>query len=85
MPIDKFIVDFYCHELKLAIEVDGSSHETRKGYDLRRQAILEDLGVTFVRFENDDVNRDMNGVIRILIGVISDIEMEEEDKDDHQL
>jgi len=74
VPIDGYIVDFYCHELNLAIEVDGSSHEHKIEYDISRQMVLERLGVRFIRFENNDVNRNMNEVLRALEGVIIEIE-----------
>ena len=74
MPIDEYIVDFYCHELRLAIEVDGSSHDNKKEYDLRRQRKLESLGVNFIRFEDKDVTQSMNDVLRVLITVISELE-----------
>jgi very-short-patch-repair endonuclease len=68
VPIDNYIVDFYCHELMLAIEVDGNSHnfEEVEQNDLVRQAKLESLGVTFVRFKDIEVKQSMNEVIRIL-------------------
>ncbi len=52
-----FVLDFYCPQLKLAIEVDGSSHdgEDRKIYDKQRQNLIELLGIRFLRFTNDDV------------------------------
>lgn len=50
-PIDHFIVDFYCAELKLAIEVDGGQHFTEKGleYDKERTRILEGYGIKVLR------------------------------------
>jgi len=74
VPIDGYIVDFYCHELNLAIEVDGSSHDNKYEYDISRQRVLERLGVRFIRFENIDVNSNMNDVLRALEGVIIEIE-----------
>jgi|ERR1035437_169934 very-short-patch-repair endonuclease len=74
VPIDEYIVDFFCHELRLAIEVDGSSHINKYKYDLRRQKKLESFGVRFVRFEDDDVKRNVNDVIRALGIVISGLE-----------
>jgi very-short-patch-repair endonuclease len=74
VPIDGYIVDFYCHELNLAIEVDGSSHENKFDYDMSRQRVLERLGVRFIRFENIDVNRNMIDVLRALERVILEIE-----------
>ena len=70
VPIDEYIVDFYCHELKLAIEVDGSSQINKYEYDLRRQKKLESLGVKFIRFEDIDVKRNINDVLRTLIIII---------------
>jgi very-short-patch-repair endonuclease len=74
VPIDEYIVDFYCHELRLAIEVDGSSHDNKQEYDLRRQWRLESLGVRFIRFEDIDVKRNLNDVLRALLIVISELE-----------
>jgi very-short-patch-repair endonuclease len=54
-PIDRFIVDFFCAELKLIIEVDGSSHFAKPEYDAYRQKRLEDLGYTFLRFGEGEV------------------------------
>jgi very-short-patch-repair endonuclease len=55
VPIYEFIVDFYCHELRLAIEIDGYSHDEKFEYDLIRQEKLESLGVGFLRFNDIDV------------------------------
>lgn len=55
--IDQFIVDFYCKRLQLAIEIDGSCHdsEAAQAKDRDRQARLESLGVVFLRFRDDAV------------------------------
>ena len=66
VPIDNFIVDFYCHELMLAIEIDGSSHDEKQDYDQNRQLILEDLGVKFLRFEDMDIKKKMFWVLEEL-------------------
>jgi very-short-patch-repair endonuclease len=60
VPLDAFIVDFYCHELKLVVEIDGSSHDqpANSDADLQRQARLESLGVSFLRFTEFEVRRD---------------------------
>jgi very-short-patch-repair endonuclease len=64
-PIDRYIVDFYCKDLKLAIEIDGSSHDgeeaTRR--DKIRQDRLESLGVRFLRFADADVKQNMDMVL----------------------
>ena len=53
-PINHFIVDFFCKELMLAIEIDGNSHDYKIGYDLYRQNKLEELGIHFLRFSEQD-------------------------------
>jgi very-short-patch-repair endonuclease len=67
VPIDNFIVDFYCHELMLAIEIDGSSHDDKQDYDQNRQFILENLGVKFIRFRDIDVKQRMGWVLEELM------------------
>src|SRR6185369_16937454 len=62
-PADLFILDFYCHELKLAIELDGESHAGRSEYDRGREAELENYGVKFIRFTNDEVFQNLETVI----------------------
>lgn len=63
-PIDKFIVDFYCAELKLVIEVDGNSHFTKVGkdYDAARTEILEGYGLKVMRFTNEQVLNNLESV-----------------------
>jgi very-short-patch-repair endonuclease len=72
VPIDKFIVDFYCHEIMLAIEIDGNSH-----YDLdkdnSRQAQLEKLGVRFIRFADHTVKNEMNAVTLAITDMIDQL------------
>jgi len=65
-PIDKFIVDFYCKKLSLAIEIDGDTHIYRYDYDDKRQKELEKLGVHFLRFEDIEVKKNMNNVLRVI-------------------
>ncbi|MCD6019074.1 MAG: methylase [Bacteroidetes bacterium] len=75
VPIDNYIVDFYCHELMLAIEVDGNSHLNSEVQvnDVRRQELLELLGVNFIRFNDLEVKKNMNDVIRCLEAKINEI------------
>ena len=56
-PIARFIADFYCAELKLVIEIDGSIHEREDiiKYDLERENYLKELGLKVLRFKNEDV------------------------------
>ncbi len=58
-PIANYIVDFYCHELKLIIEVDGNIHANRKVLinDIERQTFLETNRLHFLRFTNNEVEK----------------------------
>ncbi len=64
-PIGKFIVDFYCHEVKLVIELDGSIHnfQEQKEYDLGRSEDIQQLGIKIIRFTNKQVMNNLNKVI----------------------
>ena len=66
VPIDRYIVDFYCHVLMLAIEIDGGSHLYKEESDQRRQKRLERLGVQFLRFTEMDVRKDIESVLRVI-------------------
>ncbi|NQU27444.1 MAG: endonuclease domain-containing protein [Candidatus Marinimicrobia bacterium] len=65
-PIANFIVDFFCSNLKLVIEVDGESHYKRDHQDQQRQQYLESLGLTVLRFDNDQIKQDLNGVLETI-------------------
>ncbi|MBY5950861.1 endonuclease domain-containing protein [Algoriphagus marincola] len=73
-PIDKYIVDFYCHQKKLVIEVDGSIHDQldQKEYDSGRTSVLEEFGLKVIRFRNEEVLDNFQSVIgRISKGLTS--------------
>ena len=61
-PMDEYIVDFYCKELSLAIEIDGWSHVVKGAHDVARQIRLESLGVRFLRFIEQEVVADLQSV-----------------------
>ncbi|WP_420316991.1 endonuclease domain-containing protein [Ekhidna sp.] len=65
IPIDEFIVDFYCKDLMLAIEIDGNSHnnEDKPEKDRSRQKRLESLGILFLRFHDIDVKTKIKWVL----------------------
>ena len=63
-PIDNYIVDFFCNELYLAIEIDGESHYGNESRDERRQKKLEKLGVQFLRFDDLEVVHNLDGVLK---------------------
>lgn len=60
-----FVLDFYCPELKLAIEVDGYSHESEaaKKYDAERQEIIEVYGVRFLRITDEEVYENLEKIL----------------------
>lgn len=64
-PIEFFIIDFYCAEAKLLIEIDGESHfqEKQAEYDQERTECLESLGYKVIRFKNNDVRYNVNVVV----------------------
>ena len=62
--LGKYIVDFYCAEAKLVIELDGSQHYEEKGieYDAERTAYLEKYGLRVIRIENIEINKNFDGI-----------------------
>ena len=72
-PVDQFIIDFYCKVLMLAIEIDGSIHDTETAaeYDRERQARLEGLGIRFLRFRDSDVRQNPNSVCQAIANWIN--------------
>ena len=64
-PLQQFILDFYCHEVKLAVELDGGIHELEenKEYDKLRTKNLEQLGITVIRFNNTQVEKQIPAVV----------------------
>jgi len=75
-PIGNYIVDFYCHELNLAIEIDGISHEDRYEQDHKRQKELEKLGVQFLRFDDLDIKHNLECVLHSIHNWINEFEGE---------
>ena len=62
--IGRFIVDFYCAQARLVIELDGSQHYEHQGlaYDAERSRYLADFGLEVLRFSNREIDRDFRGV-----------------------
>ena len=63
VPIQGFIVDFYCHQPQLAIELDGSVHDDQKEYDAERDRILTDSGLRVLRFRNIAIRYNLSAVL----------------------
>ena len=66
-PVGPFVVDFFCHQNKLVIELDGRSHDGRAAYDNARGQYLVREGFRVLRIDNDDVIQDMDAV---LLGIL---------------
>jgi len=67
--IGNYIVDFYCPEIKLVIEVDGANHyfdEKSEEYDNKRQKYLENLGLKVIRFKNNEIRDNLDGVLGLI-------------------
>ena len=62
--VDHYILDFYCPELKLAIELDGDFHFYNQESDIKRDQYLRNLGITILRFENRMVFEHLDVIIR---------------------
>jgi very-short-patch-repair endonuclease len=65
-PLDNFIVDFFCNDLMLVIEIDGITHDYKTSDDINRQKRLESCGVRFLRFTEKDVKMNLKGVLEII-------------------
>ncbi len=63
-PLDEYIVDFFCNELMLAIEIDGESHFGKEKYDESRQKTLENLGIRFLRFKDTEIIYNLDDVLK---------------------
>ena len=64
--VDKYILDFYCAQAKLEIEVDGPSHfeESKINRDELRQNFIESYGIELIRFTNNEIYENMDGVLK---------------------
>ena len=74
-PLSIYIVDFYCHKLKLVIEVDGGYHldKEQKNQDDIRTRELEQLGLKVIRFTNEEIFENSNGIIDRLKRIMASI------------
>ncbi|MCC7449775.1 MAG: endonuclease domain-containing protein [Anaerolineae bacterium] len=66
VAIGPFVVDFYCASERLAVEVDGSIHDNQREADASRQALIESLGIRFVRLTANQVEYDLPGSLQMI-------------------
>jgi len=62
-----YFADFYCHQHELIVEVDGGIHELQKEYDAEREAYLRALGFRIIRFTNDEITKNLKGVLEKIV------------------
>lgn len=62
-PFDRYVADFYCHSSKLVVELDGKQHLDRADYDAARTEVIERMGVSVIRFTNEEVADDLDAVL----------------------
>ena len=67
--VGKYIVDFYCPEKKLAIEIDGDTHynEQAKRYDSKREIFIANFGIKTFRFTNLEIAKNIDGVLKKIV------------------
>ncbi len=78
--IDKFILDFYCSELLIGIEVDGEIHNLQQEQDQIRSEYLEELGIKIIRFKNEEVLNEIKNTKNKLEDFIKSREIELQEK-----
>ena len=76
--IGPYILDFYCPELQLSVELDGSSHDYKREYDMQRTKFLYEQGIHEMRFLNEQVIYDAESVLKEIIRIGKEIKNKRE-------
>ncbi|UAK24959.1 endonuclease domain-containing protein [Sphingomonas nostoxanthinifaciens] len=71
LVIDRYIVDFACRSARIAIEPDGGQHAVRAAEDAERSLHLQCLGWTVLRFWNNDVRENLEGVVSTIFAAVA--------------
>jgi len=81
-PVDRFIVDFYCHEINLAVELDGTIHDEteQRELDKGRSETLKEFGINVIRFRNEEVFDNIENVIGKLTKEILSLRINDDKK-----
>lgn len=58
-----FVADFYCHEMKLVVEIDGKIHQRQKEYDQLRTYLIDALGMKIIRIKNEEIEDSLDSVL----------------------
>ncbi len=74
-PINRFIADFYCHKVRLVIELDGSIHDKQEvaERDEAREFMIKSFGINVIRFKNDELINDLERVITTIRGKLNEL------------
>ena len=85
-PIWNYIADFYCHELKLVVEIDGGIHlkKENKEYDITREITLNEFGIEIIRFTNTEVLKQIESVIEKIKRKIEELKLKQIQKQNHR-
>ena len=73
MPVGPFVCDFLCRERMLVVEVDGGQHSDRAAQDASRTLCLERHGLTVLRFWNNDVMENLDGVLQVILSTLKEL------------
>ena len=69
-PVYRYILDFYCHETILAVEIDGNVHKERKAYDKYRDDLLKSIGIITLRVTTEEVLSDIELVLNNILSML---------------
>jgi very-short-patch-repair endonuclease len=72
-PLGRYIADFYCHEARLVVELQGGihSHEDQREYDAIREEVIEQLGIKVLSFANEEVTQNLEGTLSKIIDALT--------------
>ena len=76
-PIGKFVLDFYCAEVRLAVEVDGAVHDGQMQYDAWREDQLRSRGIRVLRLKEGQVHRDLPSCLTAIRRAIDEVRRDE--------
>jgi very-short-patch-repair endonuclease len=72
-PIDIFIADFYCHEVRLVVEIDGEVHNQQEEYDIGRTAEMERYNIKVIRFKNSEIEANIEKVVIVIKNTVNQL------------
>ena len=72
-PIDIFIADFYCHEVRLVVEIDWEVHNQQEEYDIGRTAEMERYNIKVIRFKNSEIEANIEKVVIVIKNTVNQL------------